>query len=236
MSERDQFEARAAEKLRLPIKLIQSARDGDRYLHAFDSMNVMQPLNGWWGWWQASREALKAEQEGDSELLASAKKLEREVGDIVERLNQLAGDGFMCVPVADLYELQNKDGSAYCFSTSSSEAHEWVKEGYTIQEYVTLERLQDTVNQPDGDAWIACSERMPDEGNDADGNAIGSLVLYEAGKEPNGGFNVGVWNNTYMHKWWRGYITHWMPIPAPPSQPHPIDTTSQQYEKLAKGE
>ncbi|WP_394372236.1 DUF551 domain-containing protein [Franconibacter helveticus] len=29
--------------------------------------------------------------------------------------------------------------------------------------------------------------------------------------------------------------THWMPLPTPPSN-HPIDTTSQQYEALSKGE
>ncbi|WAH52562.1 hypothetical protein LMA04_00435 [Pseudescherichia vulneris] len=57
MSERDQFEARATEKLRLPVEVIQSARNGDRYLHAFDSMNVMQPLNGWWDWWQTTHKA-----------------------------------------------------------------------------------------------------------------------------------------------------------------------------------
>lgn len=62
MSERESFEARAAQKLRLPVEIISSARNGDGYLHAFDSMSVMQPLNGWWEWWQASREALKDEQ------------------------------------------------------------------------------------------------------------------------------------------------------------------------------
>ncbi|PUY28337.1 DUF551 domain-containing protein [Cronobacter sakazakii] len=64
--------------------------------------------------------------------------------------------------------------------------------------------------------WIPCGERMPEDGTDADGNAIGYLVLYEAGKEPNGGFNVGVWNVTYLRSWWRGYVTHWMPLPAAP--------------------
>lgn len=66
--------------------------------------------------------------------------------------------------------------------------------------------------------WIPCSERMPEDGTDADGNAIGYLVLYEAGKEPNGGFNVGVWNVTYLRSWWKGYVTHWMPLPAAPGK------------------
>ena len=79
MSEREQFEARAAEKLRLPVEFIQSAWNGDSYLHAFDSMNVMQPLNGWWDWWQASREALNAEQ-GEDGWIACADRMPEEGG------------------------------------------------------------------------------------------------------------------------------------------------------------
>ncbi|HCU0295121.1 TPA: DUF551 domain-containing protein [Citrobacter sedlakii] len=69
---------------------------------------------------------------------------------------------------------------------------------------------------PDG--WVACSERLPEETKDPDGGATGYLVLYAEGKEPNGGFNVGVWNVTYLRQWWRGFITHWQPLPAPPQQ------------------
>lgn len=67
---------------------------------------------------------------------------------------------------------------------------------------------------PDG--WVACSERLPDETNDPDGGATGYLVLYADGKWPDGGFKVGVWNVTYLRQWWRGFITHWMPLPAAP--------------------
>ncbi|HAZ6604235.1 DUF551 domain-containing protein [Escherichia coli] len=66
--------------------------------------------------------------------------------------------------------------------------------------------------------WIPCSERMPEETTDPDGGATGYLVLYAEGKEPNGGFNVGVWNVTYLRRWWSGFITHWMPLPAAPKQ------------------
>lgn len=69
---------------------------------------------------------------------------------------------------------------------------------------------------PDG--WVACSERLPEETKEPDGGATGYLVLYAEGKEPNGGFNVGVWNVTYLRQWWRGFITHWMPLPAAPQQ------------------
>lgn len=72
--------------------------------------------------WQASREALKAEQP--------------------------ASEGFMCVPVADLYELMHKGGEAYSYTSSASDAVYWVKEGYTVREYVLLDRLQDAINHP----------------------------------------------------------------------------------------
>lgn len=58
MKSREQFEKYAADRLGIPVGMIFDARNGGRYLHAFDSMNVMQPLNGWWGIWQASREAI----------------------------------------------------------------------------------------------------------------------------------------------------------------------------------
>lgn len=45
--------------------------------------------------WQASREALKAEQGEDSELLAAAKKLDRDVGGILDRIKQGAVDGWI---------------------------------------------------------------------------------------------------------------------------------------------
>lgn len=61
MTSREQFEKYAADRLGLPVEMIFDARNGDRYLHAFDSMNVMQPLNGWWGIWQASRQAVEIE-------------------------------------------------------------------------------------------------------------------------------------------------------------------------------
>lgn len=61
MMSREKFEEYAAGRLGLPIEMIFDARNGDRYLHAFDSMNVMQPLNGWWAIWQASRAAIEVE-------------------------------------------------------------------------------------------------------------------------------------------------------------------------------
>ncbi|HDL8322234.1 TPA: hypothetical protein PXQ90_002010 [Yersinia enterocolitica] len=55
---RKQFEYEAGKALCLPTSIIELARKGDGYDHAFDSMNIMHPLNGWWHWWKASRESL----------------------------------------------------------------------------------------------------------------------------------------------------------------------------------
>ncbi|WP_235896630.1 hypothetical protein [Yersinia vastinensis] len=58
---RKQFEYEAGKALCLPTSIIELARKGDGYDHAFDSMNIMQPLSGWWHWWQASRESIEVE-------------------------------------------------------------------------------------------------------------------------------------------------------------------------------
>lgn len=58
---RKQFEYEAGKALCLPTSIIELARKGDGYDHAFDSMNIMHPLNGWWHWWKASRESIEVE-------------------------------------------------------------------------------------------------------------------------------------------------------------------------------
>ncbi len=167
-----------------------------------------------WMAWQASREALKAEQEYPDKLPCP----------VLLEPGMRFGKGVQTRSM--LGALQRR--AEYYAELEEMTPDQRAEQDEAIQELRNMLKP--------ADAWIACSERMPQDVEDADGNAFGSLVLYEAGKEPNGGFNIGVWNNTYLRKWWRGYITHWMPLPAPPSQPHPIDTTSQQYETLAKGE
>lgn len=71
---RVQFEREAALTLNLPTSIIESARKGDGYDHAFDSMNIMQPLNEWWNWWKKSRAAIEisipAQSEYDDPLSA----------------------------------------------------------------------------------------------------------------------------------------------------------------------
>ncbi|WP_342079626.1 hypothetical protein [Yersinia enterocolitica] len=58
---RKQFEYEAGKALCLPTSVIELARKGDGYDHAFDSMNIMHPLNGWWHWWKAARESIVVE-------------------------------------------------------------------------------------------------------------------------------------------------------------------------------
>lgn len=58
---RADFEYQAGEALGLSVSIIEMARKGDGYDHAYDSMNIMQPLNGWWYWWKKSRAALVLE-------------------------------------------------------------------------------------------------------------------------------------------------------------------------------
>lgn len=55
MDSRQQFEYEAGQALNLPTSIIELARKDEGYDHAFDSMNIMQPLNVWWAWWKKSR-------------------------------------------------------------------------------------------------------------------------------------------------------------------------------------
>lgn len=56
---RKAFEQYAADRLGLTLEMISDARNGDRYKHSFDRASIMQPLNGWWILWQASRAAIE---------------------------------------------------------------------------------------------------------------------------------------------------------------------------------
>lgn len=94
------------------------------------------------------------------------------------------------------------------------------------------EALKD--EQPVTDAWISCADRMPNEG-DLVTVCDHGIDVYPA-VFSNGEFyeysdRIMIEESTRMSN-----PTHWMRLPSPPSQPHPIDTTSQQYEALSKGE
>lgn len=88
-NEREAFEYEAGKALSLPVSIIEQARKGERYDHDFDSMSLMQPINGWWHWWQAGREGMeskltKAEQKVEdlqSQLTALTSQLESVVAE-----------------------------------------------------------------------------------------------------------------------------------------------------------
>lgn len=83
MSNREEFEYEAGQELKLPVSIIKQARMGDGYDHAFDSMNVMQPLNQWWHWWQAGREGMDKKLTDMAVQLANAESKCMELAAVV---------------------------------------------------------------------------------------------------------------------------------------------------------
>lgn len=93
------------------------------------------------------------------------------------------------------------------------------------------EALKD--EQKAGDAWIACADRMPNEGDlvtVCDHGIDVYPAVFSSGEFYEYSDRIIIEESTRISN-----PTHWMPLPAPPSN-HPIDTTSQQYEALSKGE
>ncbi|CNL92105.1 hypothetical protein [Yersinia aleksiciae] len=80
---RKQFEYEAGKTLCLPTSIIELARKGDGYDHAFDSMNIMNPLNGWWHWWKAGRESIEVELPKPEFYMAGGSQY-MEKGDVIK--------------------------------------------------------------------------------------------------------------------------------------------------------
>ena len=77
-NEREAFEYEVGKALSLPVSIIKQARKGERYGHDFDSMSLLQPLNGWWHWWQAGREGMEYKLEN----------AERKVEELQQKLTE----------------------------------------------------------------------------------------------------------------------------------------------------
>lgn len=208
MSERDQFEAWA--------KRTGACSKGigfNKCLILGSEIYDDPILHGYWSAWQASREALKAEHEYPDKLPCP----------VLLEPGMRFGKG---VPTRSMLGALHRRAEYY------AELEEMTPDQRAEQD----EAIQELRNMlKPADAWIACSERMPN---------------------PKTGVMVGCWFGREWAVKWATYLpyhpdahksgflmpggswtpTHWMPLPAPPSQHHPIDTTSQQYEKLAKGE
>lgn len=117
-------------------------------------------------------------------------------------------------PVADLYEVTVPSGRSTTFTKYAAEASDCRVMGWSVQEYVKLERYQAAMLQgADGNSpvipggWVACSERMPE-------TMVSVLV-------------TGTWFH-HAVAFWDGLswcdldfeqpVTHWMPLPAAPQQ------------------
>jgi len=79
--------------------------------------------------------------------------------------------------------------------------------------------------------WIKCSERMPEENGRYWCYVEEQNSLGKSHYQWNCSWNGDEWGGEALS----GRVTHWMPLPAPPSY-HPIDTASQRYEALSKRE
>ncbi|MBT1783131.1 DUF551 domain-containing protein [Enterobacter hormaechei subsp. xiangfangensis] len=121
-------------------------------------------------------------------------------------------------PVADLYGLTSPTGDETSFTFDAVEARDFIDGGWSCQEYVELERFQEAVSGnspviPDG--WVACSERMPEEGDDMivfTDEIVMSGVSYSKKK----GFYLQALE--YDDDEPVDNVTHWMPLPAAPQQ------------------
>ncbi|MFU0444365.1 DUF551 domain-containing protein [Pseudocitrobacter faecalis] len=132
--------------------------------------------------------------------------------DMVERVSQpykLPATRFQ--QVADLYGITSPTGSETSFTFDAFEASSFAKGGWSVQEYVELERYQQAVvgNSPViPDGWIAVSERVPEE----DGNYWGWW------SESNRQGPVWFIKSDLQAQFQSSEITHWMPLPAAPQQ------------------
>lgn len=144
-------------------------------------------------------------------------------------------------PVADLYGLTSPTGGETSFTFDAVEARDFIDGGWSCQEYVELGRFQEAMlqngNSPaqsdccpeqnyiapaqDGnspviqDGWVACVERMPEEGSKV-------IVFRPRASESN---DPPVKTATYKggREYYHGFDcycepTHWMPLPAEPQQ------------------
>lgn len=173
--------------------------------------------------WKAGRRAAMLQSFGNSEQLNEIGSWNNHKNtptakpaiDTCELIKQIEG---MEVSV-DVSTCDADAGHRYFGTVTEVSELDTAKNGYILLVQDAEPNFKPAGNSPViPDCWVPCSERLPEETKDPDGGATGYLVLYAEGKEPNGGFNVGVWNVTYLRQWWRGFITHWQPLPAAPQQ------------------
>lgn len=117
-------------------------------------------------------------------------------------------------PVADLYGITSPTGSETSFTFDAIEAANFIDGGWSVQEYVELERYQEAMigNSPaTPDGWIPVSERMPEVG-DIVLTAIDGCV--NVGEAERSGANYRYFTSVISGR--ELPATHWQPLPEAP--------------------
>lgn len=144
------------------------------------------------------------------ELARSA--LEEIEGSIVELDTQT---GLNIKPVADIYELLTRFDKNTGFTIDSKLARQWIdgEPGNKVREYVEIERLKSAHNEISLNGWIKCSDALPDRR----GDYICRVALGDCACRT---YNtcIVLWsNNEWTDSDLCQAVTHWMPLPLPPS-------------------
>lgn len=132
-------------------------------------------------------------------------------------------------PAADLYALCWQPGDVVTYTPEPEKATIWLSNyaGTCVQEYVTLERLQEALagNSPvTPDGWIKCSERMPEDDDFVyiwprpDFGIELHVAQYGKFDKRDKGWYAQVYEQNYGIEYHPITVTHWMPLPAAPQQ------------------
>lgn len=128
-------------------------------------------------------------------------------------------------PVADLYGITSPTGSETTLTFDSGEASSFAKGGWSVQEYVELERYQQAVvgNSPvTPDTWIPVSERMPEDDDFVqvwprpDFGVELHVGQYLKSHKKGAGWYAQINEQNYGIEWYPINVTHWMPLPSSP--------------------
>lgn len=127
---------------------------------------------------------LGLERDGIYPKLLSLMRELRERRASAEKLNQPVSEtnlaGTQIKPVADLYGITSPTGSETTFTFDAGEASRFADSGWSVQEYVELERYQEVVagNSPEiPDGWKEEAEKLAE--------AYGAaFVIFRHGEEP----------------------------------------------------
>lgn len=122
---REKFEYEAGKALRLPTNIIELARKGEGYDHAYDSMNIMQPLNGWWHWWKAGAASMQAERDQLAAECAALKAEREQIAEIGELIrtqdNRITDQPFFAVMTKrEMISSEDHDYDRICWVENQS--------------------------------------------------------------------------------------------------------------------